>query len=197
MSITSPTTPLRASPFYIIELLRDLGYRPRLRPDTDKDFLNEFQMVLNGWAPDFPAASTFFVNLLTCHAPNSFDKAFCDRRIDKMIHKATKMQLEDATAAGALWAEIDRAIVHEAPNLWFANPKDVQFVSERVDNYQHAIEWGELLIRSGSSSRPGIGARPWRRLNGWRLSAEDRTEPFQTGRAEPGRSDLRKYGGAR
>ena len=53
-----------------------------------------------------------------------------------MIDHATRVQADDPAAAGALWAEIDRAIVDQAPFLWLVNPIDVEFVSERVGNYQ-------------------------------------------------------------
>ena len=70
---------------------------------------------------------------------------FCDPRIDAMIDRATQVQLDDPAAAGALWAEIDRAIVDQAPYLWLVNPIDVEFVSERVGNYQYSPQWGALL----------------------------------------------------
>ncbi len=55
------------------------------------------------------------------------------------------MQVEDPAAAGALWAEIDRAIVDQAPYVWLTNPNTIGFVSERVGNYQFNLQWGILL----------------------------------------------------
>jgi peptide/nickel transport system substrate-binding protein len=55
-------------------------------------------------------------------------------------------QLGDPTAAGPLWAAIDRAIVDKAPYLWMVNPITVEFVSERVDNYQWSPQWGSELL---------------------------------------------------
>ncbi len=62
-----------------------------------------------------------------------------------MIDRAILMQLEDPAAAGELWSEIDRAIVDQAPYVWLVNPIAVEFVSERVGNYQLRPQWGMLL----------------------------------------------------
>ena len=62
-----------------------------------------------------------------------------------MVDHATQMQLDDPAAAGGLWAEIDRAIVDQAPYVWLVNPIAVEFVSERVGNYQYTQQWGSLL----------------------------------------------------
>ena len=62
-----------------------------------------------------------------------------------MIDARPRCRLEDPAAAGALWAEIDRAIVDQAPYLWLVNPIAVDFVSERVGNYQCSPQWGVLL----------------------------------------------------
>lgn len=53
-----------------------------------------------------------------------------------MINRALQLQAHDPTAAGALWARINHAIVDQAPYLWLVNPIRVEFVSERVGNYQ-------------------------------------------------------------
>jgi peptide/nickel transport system substrate-binding protein len=70
---------------------------------------------------------------------------FCDRRIDRMIDRAVALQLRDPAAAGELWAEIDRAVVDQAPYLWLVNPSALTFVSERVGNYQQNSVWGVQL----------------------------------------------------
>jgi ABC-type transport system substrate-binding protein len=62
-----------------------------------------------------------------------------------MIDRATRMQAGDPAAAGALWADIDHAIVDEAPYLWLWDGVAVEFVSERVGNYRWSLQWGSLL----------------------------------------------------
>jgi peptide/nickel transport system substrate-binding protein len=132
----------------MIELLDELGYRGRVRSLPLGEFYsrgNEFQMALAGFAADYPAASNFIANFHTCGASFTPLSGFCDPRIDAMIDDALEMQVDDPAAAGALWAEIDRAIVDQAPFLWLTNPIDVGFVSERVGNYQSSFQWGVLL----------------------------------------------------
>jgi YVTN family beta-propeller protein len=129
---------------YMIEVLDELGYVGSMKRVTNFDDL-EFQMVLNGWVADYPAASNFITNQFTCNASLPPSASFCDPRIDAMIDRATQTQLEDPAAAGALWAKVDRAIVDQAPYVWLANPIDVEFVSERVGNYQYSQQWGSLL----------------------------------------------------
>jgi hypothetical protein len=56
------------------------------------------------------------------------------------------MQLDDPAEAGKLWAEIDREIVDQAPHMWLVNLIGVEFVSERVGNYQYSKQWGSALL---------------------------------------------------
>lgn len=133
---------------YLLELLDELGYRgsvSTLPHEVFYDPRNDFQMALAGFGADYPAASTFIGSFHTCGALGTPMSGFCDREIDARIRRATQMQVDDPAAAGALWAEIDRAIVDEAPYLWLVNPIDVEFVSEGVGNYQWSLQWGILL----------------------------------------------------
>jgi peptide/nickel transport system substrate-binding protein len=132
---------------YLIKLFDHLGYHASVRSVSLDRFVsrdNEFQMKLTGWSADYPAASTF-INLLKCDSLPATSGGFCIRRIDDMIDRATQKQLVDPTAAGPLWAAVDRAIVDRAPYLWMVNPITVEFVSERVGNYQWSPQWFELL----------------------------------------------------
>jgi peptide/nickel transport system substrate-binding protein len=133
---------------YLVGLLDELGYRGSVEALPPRDFFspgNEFQMVFRGWAADYPAASNFIVPFHSCDASFYPPSGFCDPDIDALIDRASRLQLEDPAAAGALWAEIDRAIVNQAPHVWLFNDVGVQFVSERVGNYQWSLQWGVLL----------------------------------------------------
>ena len=133
---------------YLVELLKSLGYRAsvnRLEVDEFYSPDNEFQMALDLWYADYPAASNFITNRFKCDASYAPSAEFCDRDIDKMIKGAIQVQADDPAASGALWAKIDHAIVDQAPYLWLSNSIDVGFVSERVDNYQVSLQWGVLL----------------------------------------------------
>ena len=134
---------------YMVELLEDLGYRGSVRPVPPRGHLRpgrKFQMVLTGWFPLYPAASDFIASLHKCGATfHTIRSGFCDPAIDAMIDRAIEIQLEDPAAAGALWAEIDRAVVDQAPYLWLVNPPAPRFRLERVGNYQLSPQWGVLL----------------------------------------------------
>ena len=132
---------------YIVELLDELGYRGGARPipyEVYESFGNEFQMESGAWIADYPAASNFITNFFSCDA-TTYSSGLCDPAIDVMIDRANRLQLEDAAAAGALWAEIDREVVDQAPYVWLTNVISVDFVSERVGNYQVHAQWGVLL----------------------------------------------------
>ena len=134
---------------YLRELLDELGYVGNVELVNDFEYFYsgelEFQMAVDGWANDYPAASNFITNRFTCDASWVPSSGFCDPRIDALIDRARQTQIDDPAAAGTLWAEVDRAIVDQAPYVWLANPIDVQFVSERVGNYQYSQQWGSLL----------------------------------------------------
>jgi peptide/nickel transport system substrate-binding protein len=134
---------------YLKDLLDELGYVASVElVADDAHFYSgelEFQMVLDGWALDYPAASNFITNRFTCDTSYSLSGGFCDPQIDDLIDRATQMQIDDPAAAGTLWVEVDRAIVDQAPYVWLMNPIVVHFVSERVGNYQFGQQWGALL----------------------------------------------------
>ena len=133
---------------YMDEMPDELGYRGSVSVITQGEFyraVDEFQAKIEGWAEDFPAASNFITNRFTCGALITPSAAFCDPEIDAMIDRATQLQLDEPAVSGRLWAEIDRAIVDQAPYLWLVNPTELAFVSERVGNYQQATQWGVLL----------------------------------------------------
>jgi peptide/nickel transport system substrate-binding protein len=134
---------------YMIELLDQLGYVGSVEQvHTGDNFYTpdlEFHVALDAWGMDYPAASNFITNRFTCASSYHPSAGFCDPRIDAMIDRATQLQIDDPAAAGALWAEIDRAIVDQAPYVWLMNPIAVEFVSDRVGNYQYSQQWGSLL----------------------------------------------------
>ena len=131
------------------ELLDELGYRASVKSLPVEDLYdpgNEFQMALSAWIADYPAASNFIANQFTCGASVVPSANFCDAGIDEMIERAIRVQAHDPAASGALWAKIDHAIVDEAPYLWLVNTVAVDFVSERVDNYQWGLQRQGVLL---------------------------------------------------
>lgn len=133
---------------HLIGLLQDLGYQASVEDANLEHFYHpprKFQMALDAWITDFPAASNFISNRFVCDSTFPPLMGFCDPRIDGMIDRATAAQLDDPPAAGPLWTEVDREIVDQAPYLWLVNTTTVEFISERVGNYQYSQQWGSLL----------------------------------------------------
>jgi YVTN family beta-propeller protein len=144
-------TPVKAEGEYLASVLRHLGYRTRVRAITPLsrydavvlprffDRGNTIQIAELRWYPDYPAASGFINNTI-------FDCTyFCDRRIDRAIAHARAQQVTDPQAANALWAQIDRDLTDQAPWLFLYNPKQADFVSSRVANFQYNLQYGVLL----------------------------------------------------
>ena len=136
---------------YMVGLLGELGYEGSVRTLSPGEFYdprNEFQMAFDAFSADYPAASNFITQMFRCdgtYSPSAASAGFCDPKIDAMIDRATRLQLGDPAAAGALWADVERAIVDQAPYVWLENGIGVEFVSERVGNYQWSLQWGSLL----------------------------------------------------
>jgi YVTN family beta-propeller protein len=131
---------------YVVTVLRDLGYRARLRAIPSDRYtdvllrnLATFQVAQFQWFPDYPTASGFINSVIFgC----SF---FCDRAIDRLIARARTLQATDPVAANALWARIDRDLTDEAPWLFLYNTEQPDFVSSRVGNFEYNPWYGILL----------------------------------------------------
>src|SRR5262249_27123805 len=143
---------------YVASVLRDLGYRVRLQfiPANASAALGwrhrrQVGLNLQDWSADYPAASNFINNLLSCGsirfipATDGFNLAeFCDRRIDAQIKHALSLDESEPSAANALWAKIDHELVDQAPWVPLLNPQQFDFVSKRLGNYQYNPEWHGL-----------------------------------------------------
>jgi peptide/nickel transport system substrate-binding protein len=147
----------KAASSYVVRLLQDLGYRAKLHTVSIGRFYTvignsrtKIQMGFGGgWGPDFPAPSTFFGPLLSCHsaytpATNNWAE-FCDPHVDKLASEARAAQLTDPAAARRLWAQVDRIVTDQAPYVPVYDETSAGFVSSRVGNYQASPEYGPLL----------------------------------------------------
>jgi ABC-type transport system substrate-binding protein len=135
---------------YLVELLGDLGYRVSVRAVPVGQFYhpdNEFQMALDGWGQDYPAASNFISSpdRFTCDTSWALSTGLCDRQLDAAIKRAARTQASDPIEAAALWAAVDRRIVDQAPYVWLENSIEIGFVAEDVGNYQYSLQWEALL----------------------------------------------------
>ena len=141
---------------YAVKLLRSLGYRVSTKeqktPDLAYDSRTQAQIGTIEWISDYPTASGFFNIILTCASfvpanavRNSNAAEFCDPQIDREIKQALSEQLTNPEAAGALWQQVDRQTVDQAPWVPLVNPKVVDVLSKRVGNYQYSPAFGMLF----------------------------------------------------
>ncbi|WP_241033552.1 periplasmic substrate-binding domain-containing protein [Acetobacter oryzifermentans] len=98
------------------------------------------QISIGGWSADYPSAASFLDTLFACsnfhpHSDNSPNMSgFCDPHIDDMMHHAAQLALTDRTASNAAWAQVDKALMAQAPALPFVQTKRVVLVSKRTRN---------------------------------------------------------------
>jgi peptide/nickel transport system substrate-binding protein len=136
--------------------LNSIGYDATaklLSPGVESSYIqnsdNHVQVAGNGWAQDFPAASSFLPVLFGCNSFRPHSDAspniseFCDRSIQAEMDTATSDT--DPAAASKVWAKIDQQVTDQAPMVALLNPKLVDFVSKRVSGYAWSPQWHMLL----------------------------------------------------
>jgi peptide/nickel transport system substrate-binding protein len=159
VTVWSETTTLSKSEGeYIVSLLNQLGYHASLKSldrgvyfDTVDNSSNKAQIGWWDWYQDYPAASDFINTLLSCSAyiPNDDHSnnaaEFCNKGVDATIKTALAQGATSTAAANQSWAKADQMITDQAPWLSLFNPKNIDFVSKRVGNYQFSPQWLFLL----------------------------------------------------
>ena len=71
--------------------------------------------------------------------------AFCDQAIQAKMTQASNMQLTNLAGANELWAQVDHEVTDQAPWVDLYNPKQIDFLSKRVGNYQWNPQWYILI----------------------------------------------------
>ena len=108
---------------------------------------DKWQVAWSAWYQDYPAPSDFLNVLLGCGSihPNSDASpniaAFCDKGIQSKMDKALQTGVTDPEAANQLWAEVDHEVTDQAPWVDMYNPKQIDFLSSRVQGYQWSPQW--------------------------------------------------------
>jgi peptide/nickel transport system substrate-binding protein len=140
----------------LVRLLSHLGYLVQSR-HLGTDVFNakvgdprlRIQAGVLSWQADFPAASNFIAFFFRCpiqaSGANTNPSQFCDPAIDRQIERALGLEGTDPATAASLWSRLDREIVDRAPMVPLLSPKQVDFLSSRVGNYQYNPQWGVLL----------------------------------------------------
>ena len=113
---------------YLVQLLRQLGYRATVRNVSADQFFTaagdssrKIQIGFAVWGADFPTASDFFLPVLTCRSfyqdPASTDNLaeFCDPHADELASQAQAAQLTDPPPPGGCGRRLDRIVTDQAP----------------------------------------------------------------------------------
>jgi len=143
---------------YVQSLLSSLGYKATLKPISAniqftyiQNTKNKVQISLTSWYQDYPAASDFLNVLESCASftPGSDSSiniaGFCNKPIDAQIKDALVTEQTGLDAANAKWAQIDRAVMAQAPVAPLFTPKLIDFTSKRVGNYQFSRQFYMLV----------------------------------------------------
>jgi YVTN family beta-propeller protein len=141
---------------FAVPLLKQLGFRARAK-HLGQDYYAKagdsrlkVQAGVQSWQVDYPTPWNFFF-LVSCRTfvPNTGNNPnfseFCNPDIDRQITRARALEPTDPALASSLWSKIDRQLVDQAPVVPLVNPKQVDFLSRRVGNYQYNPQWGVLL----------------------------------------------------
>jgi len=146
---------------FVASVLRSVGFRARVHVFS-ADIVAYFNHVTNPrsrvqigfstWFSDFPSVSTFLGQLFLCSrfvpaAPGQTTNmgGFCDPAIDRKLRRAEAVEAQNPPAATVLWQKLEGAILAQAPIVPTVNRQNIDFVSERVRNYQFHPQWGALL----------------------------------------------------
>src|SRR6266536_3205314 len=70
---------------------------------------------------------------------------FCDQSIQAQMTQASSLALSNPTAANNLWAKVDHEVTDQAPWVDLYNPKQIDFLSKRVQGYQWNPQWYILI----------------------------------------------------
>ena len=131
---------------YVTAVLRSLGLRARLHlaplARYTPAFRRRIQLSVDGdWLADYPAPSAYLPQFFGCHGGLS-NGYVCDRRLGRLMRRASALELPDGAAADAAWARADRRITDQA--LWIptVNVHGLELVSRRLRNYQYHPVWG-------------------------------------------------------
>jgi peptide/nickel transport system substrate-binding protein len=140
-----------------VTALKAIGYHVTLKVLPHTEYWNHVNTPANrsqagfiGWSQDYPAASEFFIQF-TCasyspvNGQNGDQAQVCSRSFDRRFNAALSGQVTDSPqTANANWASIDRLITNLGPWAALYNPRQLVFVSRRVQNLQSNPEWGIL-----------------------------------------------------
>jgi YVTN family beta-propeller protein len=133
-------------PRYVAGVLRTLGYRAQVRPlpDGPSPFAQaKAQIRPATWFGGELGPAGFLQDWFACDGAEGRGW-FCDPQLDRLMRRASSVAATDARRAAADWADVDRKAVDAGGWVPLVTPREVDFVSSRVHNYQFNPLWGLL-----------------------------------------------------
>jgi peptide/nickel transport system substrate-binding protein len=112
---------------------------------------SHWNVAWSAWYQDYPAASDFLNVLLGCGSihPGSDASpniaAFCDKSIQAKMNQAETQGQSNPSGANQLWSQVDHEVTDQAPWVDLYNPKQIDFLSKRVQGYQWNPQWYILI----------------------------------------------------
>jgi YVTN family beta-propeller protein len=136
-------------PAYVAGVLRTLGYRAQvhLRPTASITMLQRrsTQLFVDGdWLADYPEPSSYLPQFFSCDGGHG-NGYYCDPQLDRAMRAASGLELDDPARSRALWTSIDHQLTDNAGWVPTVNLRQIDYVSQRMHNYQFNPEWGLLL----------------------------------------------------
>jgi peptide/nickel transport system substrate-binding protein len=131
-----------------LQLLNDSIQYPFVQNSNNS---TKWNVAWSAWYQDYPAPSDFLNVLLGCGSihPHSDASpniaAFCDKSIQAQMDKAETLGQTNPTEANNIWAQVDHAVTDQAPWVDMFNPKQIDFLSSRVQGYQWNPQWYILI----------------------------------------------------
>ena len=159
--ITDDGTIQRNIGAYLVSVLNQLGYKATTKSvsgDIEFTYLqnsnNKVQVGVSYYAQDYPAPSDFLNVMYSCASfhPGSDSSinmsGFCDHGIDARMQQALALSITDAAGADKIWSEVDRTITDAAPAAVLFVPRQIDFVSRRVGNFNFSPQDNWIITQS-------------------------------------------------
>ena len=161
--VTTPDETTKNISLYFVSVLRKLGYKASLKSLAQsvqysyvQDSRNKAQISYSYWQPDYVAPGNFLDVSVGCAGFKANSTAspnltqFCDPTVRKLTEEAQQAQVQDAASAEPLWAGVDKAVTDQAPEVPLFQASKLNFVSERLGNYQFnpSVTGGFLMTQA-------------------------------------------------
>jgi len=137
-----------AVPAHFAKVLRSLGYRVHLHlapgATITESMRRHFQLSVDGaWVADYPDPAAYLPQFFSCGGGDS-NGYYCSPRLDREMHQAEVLELNQPAKANALWTTIDHQLTDNAAWVPTVDEPQIDLVSKRLHNYEYNPVWGFL-----------------------------------------------------